>query len=257
MRIDLQQTFSPQDLVKTFFSADLHAFHPNIIQHCNRPVADIEEMNAWILESWNVVIPEYVGRARPTVFLLGDVLFGREGINWSRSEVNRWLDHLHGEIILIVGNHDRQTEIWKWSDRWKDVFNQLELKFWDPEINPEDPKARYRIFMDHYRQATWNGVGRGTWHLFGHSHGGNTVWPTLSEIEALRREIYAGVAAQHNPEHFAYLNGILDRAEKAHRMRGIDVGWDPWHRPLSYREIRDEMLKREFFAYGAAGGEGE
>lgn len=265
MKIDLGMTFSPVELARSYWTADTHISHPNIIEHCKRPVKDIEEMNEWIVREWNAVVPEFVGarqRTRPIVFHLGDVIFGREGTNWTRASAEEWLGRLHGEIILVLGNHDRQTEIWKWSTRFKEVFNQLELKFRDPEVSAHDgldATHKHRMFMDHYRQATWNGVGRGTWHLYGHSHGGNMVWPTLAEIEQLRTEVYNAMSGNYRPEHDAQSAAslaILDRAEKAHRMRALDVGWDPWHRPLSYAEIRTEMLARTFFKYGEDGGEG-
>jgi len=71
--------------------------HANIIKYCNRPFKDTYLMNKALTENWNsVVSPE------DKVFHLGDFAFGG---------IRKYLPYLNGEIILIRGNHDRDSEI--------------------------------------------------------------------------------------------------------------------------------------------------
>ena len=53
-----------------YFTADLHLGHANIIGHCGRPFASVEEMDRVLLQNWN-------DRVRPTdaVYILGDLIF--------------------------------------------------------------------------------------------------------------------------------------------------------------------------------------
>lgn len=51
-----------------FFTADLHFWHENIIQYCQRPFASADEMNSALISNWNArVTPD------DTVYILGDV----------------------------------------------------------------------------------------------------------------------------------------------------------------------------------------
>lgn len=77
-----------------FFSADHHFEHENIIEYCDRPFDDVEEMNRHLVVRHNEMVdPE------DTVYHLGDVAFG--------SQPRQWLSQLNGNIVLIGGNHDR------------------------------------------------------------------------------------------------------------------------------------------------------
>lgn len=80
----------------TWFTADLHLGHRNIIDYCSRPFVDAEEMNAELVRRWN----DTVG-ADDTVWVLGDIALGR--ITESLSLVGR----LAGRKLLLAGNHDR------------------------------------------------------------------------------------------------------------------------------------------------------
>lgn len=80
---------------KTWFSADLHLGHANIIDYCNRPFASVDEMNEAIIARWNE-------RVAPgdTAWLLGDVAMG------NRAETLPLLARLNGRKYLVAGNHD-------------------------------------------------------------------------------------------------------------------------------------------------------
>lgn len=83
----------------TYFTADPHYFHANIIRYCNRPFHDVQEMNEALIERWNSVVS-----FGDTVFVLGDVaMIGRN----NRHKLAAVIERLRGDKHLIRGNHDR------------------------------------------------------------------------------------------------------------------------------------------------------
>ncbi len=54
-------------------------------------------MNRTIIDNWNEVVEE-----DDFVYLVGDLAFGRR-----RSKMRYWLKKLNGNVILILGNHDK------------------------------------------------------------------------------------------------------------------------------------------------------
>ena len=67
--VALGSKFLSSNMAK-FIIADTHFFHENIIDYCDRPFKDWQEMNAVMIERWNeVVTPE------DEVYHLGDCIF--------------------------------------------------------------------------------------------------------------------------------------------------------------------------------------
>lgn len=98
----------------TWFTADLHLGHRNIIDYCNRPFRDVESMNHALIENWNdSVAPDDV------VWVIGDFALGKIG------ETLPLVSTLHGHKILVAGNHDR---CWaghgRRSDGWTERYVQ-------------------------------------------------------------------------------------------------------------------------------------
>ena len=82
-----------------YFSADYHLFHRNIIKFCNRPFSSTQRMQYHIWENHNhIVQPE------DTVYFLGDLTM--EGGS-ARQKLDPLVDKLNGNLIMILGNHDR------------------------------------------------------------------------------------------------------------------------------------------------------
>jgi calcineurin-like phosphoesterase family protein len=79
-----------------WFTADLHLGHRNIIGYCRRPFADVDAMNAALVDRWN----ERVGKG-DEVIVLGDVAMGRI------DESLQLIGDLRGRKALLAGNHDR------------------------------------------------------------------------------------------------------------------------------------------------------
>ena len=82
-------------------TSDTHFFHKNVIKYCNRPFQDVDEMGLTMLYNWN-----YTVEKEDTVYFLGDWAFG------NRKELGELLLTLNGKIIMIRGNHDKQTVTW-------------------------------------------------------------------------------------------------------------------------------------------------
>lgn len=82
-----------------YFTSDLHFGHLKVIDYCNRPYKDLEEMHKAIITIWNQTVKE-----GDTVYVLGDFSLNKK---WSREIVSL----LNGNKILISGNHDHCFEL--------------------------------------------------------------------------------------------------------------------------------------------------
>jgi calcineurin-like phosphoesterase family protein len=113
-------------------------------------------MTEVIIENWNARIGP-----GDIVYHLGDfaLSYGKKDAD----AIDDILAHLNGNKFLITGNHDRD-EVTK-NKRWIKVLPYHEIKV---DLGAETPQ---RINMFHYSMRTWNQQGRGSWALYGHSHG--------------------------------------------------------------------------------------
>ena len=82
---------------KVLFTSDLHFGHENVIRFDNRPFATVEEMDNEMIRRWNEKVSP-----GDLVYVLGDFIW--KSRNDDAAELIR---SLHGQIILIKGNHDR------------------------------------------------------------------------------------------------------------------------------------------------------
>lgn len=138
--------FKFSDPGAVMFTSDTHFGHANIIRFCDRPYGEANEMDEALIANWNRVVSK-----GQTVFHLGDFAF--KG-NQSRPAV---ISHrLNGNIVLIRGNHD--------NPHTQRLFNEV-------HDLAEVIVAGQRIILCHYAMRVWNGSFRGSWHLYGHSHG--------------------------------------------------------------------------------------
>ena len=80
--------------MSTFYIADTHFGHKNVIGLSNRPFEDIEKMNEAIIENWNSRV-----KGNDKVYILGDLFYRFDGYR----EI---LKKLKGEKHLVLGNHD-------------------------------------------------------------------------------------------------------------------------------------------------------
>ena len=91
-----------------FLTADLHLGHARICEYTGRPFERVEQMNDWLIDTWNdTVAPE------DEVWVLGDVALGRI------AETLALVRELHGVLHLLVGNHDRPFEAGARRPEWQ------------------------------------------------------------------------------------------------------------------------------------------
>ena len=131
-----------------WFTSDHHFGHKNIIKYCNRPYSSVEEMDDDLIKRWNE-------RVQPsdTVYHLGDFSFTR-----GSADVDAVASRLQGQIHLIYGNHDHKCV--KKCSRfiWQGDYKYITVE-------------KQKIVLFHYGMRVWRSGHRGTWMLYGHSHG--------------------------------------------------------------------------------------
>lgn len=195
-----------------YFCSDPHYNHKNIVRGVTdwehkdacRPFDTLNDHNATLINNINAVVEE-----DDTLYCLGDWAFGgAPKIVELRKKIKCKTVH------LILGNHDKHI---RQSSTYQSLFTSVsEYK----EIKVEGQT----IILSHYAMRVWNGSHRGTWMLYGHSHG------TLDEMK---------------PQ-FANPNWIGDDYYSK-SWRTMDVGFDTHKefRPYSFKEISDLMEKRD------------
>ena len=141
--------------IRYLITSDTHFGHKNIIKYSNRPFNDVEEMDNFMVDSWN----EKVG-PKDIIFHLGDFAF------FGADKVVEILKRLNGTIYFLYGNHDRVMrnpivlDYIKNTGKIKVSADTFEFKY-----------NKHNFFMSHYAHRIWNRSHRGTIHLYGHSHG--------------------------------------------------------------------------------------
>jgi len=167
--------------------SDLHFSHKNIINYCDRPFKDVDEMNAKLIENHNIT----VGKNDLTIWV-GDVAFTNDKI------ANEFLGKLHGDRILIVGNHDIDRK-----GRLKKLdFSEIHLLY-----TIDDPMSP--LVFTHY--PMWNTPY--PWiNIHGHVHN------TSHEKENSLQHINVSVEVlDYTPIHLNTLKNIAK-----HRLESID-----------------------------------
>ena len=155
--------------MSTWFTADLHLGHANIIRYCDRPFVDVEAMDRALVERWNDVVE--VG---DDVWVLGDVALG------TILETLPRVGELRGTKFLLTGNHDR---CWDghghradgWAERYVDAgfaavrHGQIELEVGDDTVLACHFPYRGDT-LPHDRFLERRPIDEGRWLLHGHVH---------------------------------------------------------------------------------------
>jgi len=113
---------------KTFYIADCHFDHNNVIYFDNRPFSNIKEMNETLINNWNEVVSK-----NDIVYVLGDFIWSKES-NWANI-----LESLKGQIVLIRGNHDA-----------KSISSNTKKYFADIKEYKEIVDGKNKVIMCHY-----------------------------------------------------------------------------------------------------------
>lgn len=132
-----------------WFTSDNHFGHKNIIKYSNRPFESVEEMDEKMIEAHNAVV-----KPDDEVWFLGDFSF------WPGPTIAGISHRLNGEKHFVWGNHDKALHIYKDMANFRSYQDYKELN-WNGQ----------KIVLFHFGQRVWNQSHRGSWHLFGHSHG--------------------------------------------------------------------------------------
>lgn len=158
-----------------FFTADEHYGHKNIRTGWDgkegsvapRPFASLEEMTEGLIERNNAVV-----KPGDLVYHLGD-MFWR---TFSPLDALYVMNSLNGNHYYIRGNHEEALDINE-TLKWKFVWIRERAK-----INPVGGPAA-GIVLDHYAGRVWNGSHKGSWQLYGHSHGQLPESPQLLSFD--------------------------------------------------------------------------
>lgn len=147
------------------FYSDPHFGHASIIGFCNRPYADVWEMNEDLVGRYNVHV-----KKTDTVLWLGDAFFGKS------DEATAFLDRLNGKKAIVLGNHDRKAN---WFLERGFIFALHEVAFtleghnmrachFPARLTPRDLKRaeRFRYPLFHEKE----------WLLHGHIHSTERHW---------------------------------------------------------------------------------
>lgn len=140
-----------------YYISDMHLFcqsqtNDGPTNYDNRPFANVEEMNAYMLERWNQKITN-----GDTVYILGDMAF--RGKN---DALIALVAQLRGKKVLLKGNHDDLTDY-----RFKQLFAEIcDYK----ELSENVDGKAYKLVLCHYPILMWNGQHNGTILLYGHTH---------------------------------------------------------------------------------------
>lgn len=153
------------------FTSDLHLGHANIIRHCNRPFASVEEMDEVLIANWNRKV-----HRDDTVYILGDLMFR------NKRPPEEYLSQLKGKKHLVVGNHDKA---WMKKVKLEDWFESVNMMLFTSD-------GQRHLTMCHYPMMTWPFANHEGWHIYAHIHDNTSMdyWPL---IERSPRMLNAGV----------------------------------------------------------------
>lgn len=143
---------------KVWFTSDLHLGHKNIIKKLStwdsggqRDFDSVEEMDATIMRGINSNV-----MADDTLFLLGDSMFGKKDYDWLFNNIKC------KNLYVLAGNHchtkNLRTACEKFGYHYTSAYGD------DLRINNKD------YVISHYPILSWNNMGRGAAHLYGHVH---------------------------------------------------------------------------------------
>lgn len=224
-------------MITTFFTADTHFNHENILKFTPRPFSSIDEHDEELIENIN----SRVGK-RDVLYHLGDFCFAPTARKQTMLAKEILSKIKCKNIHLIVGNHDPRVNSGQPREDFAALFKTCTLYHLVriPETNnPEDVNnvTSRKLILNHYALRTWEGMHGGSYHLYGHSHN------TLPENGSLSFDVGIDSVASHlrqvsSPESYHPLTSfeVCDRLMK----RPIKTFDGDSSAPL----VESDMLKR-------------
>lgn len=153
-----------------YYIADTHFGHENIISFSNRPFDCVEEMDEFMIDSWNDVVGN-----DDDIYIIGDFAYR------SKNDYVYYLKRLKGRKHLIIGNHDRKML----SDE------EAMSYFIDVERLTMAQDGNTSIVLCHYPILEWSGYYRKAYHIHGHIH--NRKNEAFGVLRNKERALNAGV----------------------------------------------------------------
>ena len=129
-----------------FLTADLHFGHKNIITFEDRPFQTVEEMDIALIKNWNTVVSK-----DDTVFVAGDVSF------YNKVMTANIIQQLKGNKVLVMGNHDKQSEKW-WSEVGFASVYRYPIIYKEWFVIQHEPPTYYNEHVPYF-------------YIYGHVHG--------------------------------------------------------------------------------------
>jgi calcineurin-like phosphoesterase family protein len=160
-------------MVQTWFIADTHFDHGNIIKYCRRPFVNSREIELMAMADAGRIEPHKVRISPESIDWMNSVMIdninarvGRDDILWHGGDAfwghdlrraRELRDRINCQTInLIWGNHDDSS--------YRPLFNQVQ----DQTLINVDGQW---IFLNHYPMRAWDRSHKGSWMLYGHVHG--------------------------------------------------------------------------------------
>lgn len=137
----------------TYFTADTHFGHDNILKITWRDFASMEEHNEVLLNGINSTVGP-----NDVLYILGDFAWHSEK-DWV-SKIKCRTKH------LIQGNHDKAQV----GRMMTSVDEVREIKLTLPDKWKFGDQKQVKCFLSHYPHAHWPASHRGSLHLYGHVH---------------------------------------------------------------------------------------
>lgn len=204
--------------MSTWFTSDTHFNHKNIVagtsdwpegNYC-RDFKTLEEHNETLIRNFNEKVKE-----DDVLYHLGDWSFGGIDSIWKFWDRLNCLD-----IHLILGNHDHHIEKGRIAKLLGEDGSQIDVDlrklFSSVQHYKEITIEGQMIVMSHYAMRVWNKSHKGSWMLYGHSHGTlagtyyksmdvgvdtNNLYPySFEEIRTIMRDRETLLDADHHGE---------------------------------------------------------
>jgi calcineurin-like phosphoesterase family protein len=135
--------------MNTWFTADTHFAHRNIITYTNRPFKTVEEMNLALIRNWNERV-----KKEDSVFVIGDFSFksANERGNGQNIKYDYWLSQLNGNIILLQGNHDIRNGV---KTKIQSIIIKIGKEYIELIHDPEHISGRTNIALVGHVHQNW------------------------------------------------------------------------------------------------------
>lgn len=171
---------------KCAITSDLHLNHKNIIEYCNRPFKDVEDMNESLYDFLLDAKDKY-----EEILIVGDVLMGAKDDGISMLGAIKEL--LGMPMHLVLGNHDMNRSKKSFFPEW--LFYSETSFLWFEHNNKTIMFSHYPLFVDanSLRKANIEGP---LINVHGHTHNYlmtdtehvkyvNVCWDNLKSFETL------------------------------------------------------------------------